>query len=197
MIGINHIKYLSQQDPQWKDLPMSGTTLTIGNDGCAMTCMSMLTDFYGCYQTPAQLAQSPVYDKGGQAQWLNMDFPTFCFRYADSNQFGAFTPDMGLLNAYLDNGHGDPDKACLICITITPYRGGTPYTHFLLGLWPLPETKDIYVIDPWDAKSKPLFLSYPSAKITEVVYFTKWDKTQHGGKLAWQGQGEPVAPLYN
>lgn len=195
---INKIQYESQRDPKWANILMAGSQLTIGNYGCAVTCLSMLSDYYGCKQTPDQIGINPKFIPGGSVNWIALDFPTFSFRYSDGNLFNTNQSviDNGLLKSYLsdvDNG----DRSAIIQITVAPPKGGQSYTHFLVGLWPLPDTQDIMVIDPWDGKSKPLFLSYPYAKITEVCYFTRWDKTKHAGKQAWQGQLKPIAPLFN
>lgn len=198
MNGINTIKYLSQQDPRWRDIKIGNSQYTVGNYGCALTCISMVSDYFGCFQDPGQLAVNPKVAPDGSVNWTTLDFPNFSFRYADGNLFSSkFSPDNEMLKSYLDNNGKGGDRACIIQLVITPYKNGTPFTHFLLGLWALPETNDIMVIDPWDGKSKPLLLSYPSGRINEVCYFQRWDKTKHNGKQAWQGQIKPVAPLYN
>jgi hypothetical protein len=195
MNGINKIQYISQQDPKWRDIKMSGSQLTIGDYGCAITCVSMLTDYYGCKQTPDQIGTNPKFVVNGNMNWIGLDFPTFSFRYADGNQFNTNKSviDNALLKSYLSDIYNG-DRSAIIQITVTPPKGGKSYTHFLVGLWTLPD--DIMVIDPWDGKSKPLFASYPYSKITEVCYFTRWDKSKKGGKQAWQGQLKPEAPFY-
>ena len=195
---INGSKYQSQNDPKWKNLLMAGSNLTIGNYGCAATCVSMLTEYYGCYQTPQQIAQNQKFNGGGSMNWINLDFPTFSFRWSDGNIFNTNQSviNQGCLKYYLSDAQNG-DKSCIIQITVTPYKGGQPYTHFVVGLWFDTEKNDIYIIDPWDGKSKYLQLSYPTGKITEVCYFTRWDKTKNNNKQAWQGAKQPVAPLYN
>ena len=47
---------LSQQDPQWKSQQLGfDNTITIGTDGCALTCLTMLVNGYGFSETPASL----------------------------------------------------------------------------------------------------------------------------------------------
>jgi hypothetical protein len=199
MNGINNVKYLSQRDPQWASVLLNGSDLTIGDYGCTVTCISMLSDYYGCKMTPDQIGKNPNFVRLGNVVWTGLDFPTFSFRYGDGNAINSNKSviDNAGLNSYLSDVNNG-DRSAIIQITVTPPKGGSSYTHFLVGLWALPDTNDIMVIDPWDGKSKPLFLSYPYAKITEACYFTKWDKTKHNGKQAWQmGLGEPVAPLFN
>ena len=191
--------YESQQDPRWRDIKMDNSNLTVGGYGCALTCISMLTDYYGCFQTPGQLALLHNVCPGGNINWTTLDFPTFSFRYADGNLMNTNQSviNADILKSYLSDVNNG-DRSAIIQITVTPPKGGASYTHFLIGDWLLPLTNDIKVIDPWDGKSKDLFLSYPNAKITEVCYFTRWDKARWGGKQAWQmGWGTPKAPLFN
>lgn len=190
------LKYLSQRDPKWGDVILSGSSLRMKDYGCALTCISILTDYYGCYTEPGVLAVNPKFCINGNVSWIGLDFPTFSFRWADGNLFNTALSiiDNGLLKNYCSNA-SNGDRAAIIQITVTPPKGGQPYTHFLVGLWTTDD--DIHVLDPWDGKSKYLFASYPYAKITEVCYFTKWDKTKHNNKQAWQGAKQPMAPLYN
>ena len=199
MDGINQIKYLSQRDPAWSSILLNGSDLTIGNFGCAITCISMLSDYYGCKVTPDKIATNPKAVTVGNVSWIGLDFPTFSFRYADGNVMNTDQSiiDNECLKSYLSDGNNG-DRSAIIQITVNSPKSNSSYTHFLVGLWMLPDTNDIMVIDPWDGKSKPLFLSYPYAKITEVCYFTRWDKVRWGGKNAWQmGWGKPKAPLFN
>jgi len=49
---------LSQRDPGWKDEPLGfDSTITIGSDGCALTCLAMLVNGYSFNETPATLNQ--------------------------------------------------------------------------------------------------------------------------------------------
>ena len=47
---------LSQNDPRWKDLKLGfSTTVTIGSQGCALTCLAMMATGYGYKETPETL----------------------------------------------------------------------------------------------------------------------------------------------
>lgn len=184
MLGVNHIDYISQLDPRWKDKPLGDSKLTIGSDGCAVTCYSYVTDFFGKRLMPDQIAANGEYVKNGQVQWFKLPD----FYYVDGNNFTYNFPiDQSLLDAFIESSK-DEDKenrAAVIGLYITPPRNGTPYTHFVLPLWR--SYGDIYVIDPIDGKSKNLFISYPNSHIYEVVYFYKGRK-----RVA----SKPVPPKY-
>ncbi len=48
---------LSQRDPRWKDVPLGfgGNGITIGSDGCLLTCLAMVANGLGFQETPATL----------------------------------------------------------------------------------------------------------------------------------------------
>lgn len=45
--------YLSQRNPKWGNKPIGNSNSLIKDYGCTVTCISMLSDFYGCYKDPA------------------------------------------------------------------------------------------------------------------------------------------------
>lgn len=58
--------YLSQLDQRWASLKLGLSKLTVGRFGCTTTCISMLSDYFRCYRSPADLAaQSDLYTTEG------------------------------------------------------------------------------------------------------------------------------------
>ncbi len=49
--------YLSQQDPQWKNVKLGFGNVTLGTDGCAVTALTMLVNGYSYNETPKTLNQ--------------------------------------------------------------------------------------------------------------------------------------------
>ena len=48
--------YLSQRDPRWTNEKLGfDTSVTIGTDGCTLTCLAMLVNGYGFSETPSTL----------------------------------------------------------------------------------------------------------------------------------------------
>lgn len=48
--------FLSQRDPKWRGETLGfDTSLTLGSDGCALTCLAMLVNGYGFDETPSTL----------------------------------------------------------------------------------------------------------------------------------------------
>jgi len=81
--------YLSQRDPRWaNELLGFDTTVTIGTDGCTLTCLTMLVNGYGFSETPSTLNRklkdmgSGVGFLGSLIVWpgLTQAFPKIVFR---------------------------------------------------------------------------------------------------------------------
>ena len=186
MTVINNIKYLSQQDPRWSMDKIGDSTMTIWRYGCTTTCISMLTDYFGCYQTPDKIATNLKNYIGGNVWWSNLDFPTFSFRWEDGNQMtkNPKDVDLNIVKAWLAP---NPDRACILEVA----NG----SHWVVGLWYNDYDQDILAIDPWTGTTCYVFKTYKN--ITEASLFIRWDKTKHGGKKAFQWAIRPVSPLFN
>jgi hypothetical protein len=69
--------YLSQRDPRWKDEKLGfDDTATIGTDGCALICLTMLVNGYRFNETPDTLNQKlKAMAPGAGSKWLNVREP--------------------------------------------------------------------------------------------------------------------------
>ncbi|MCF6278439.1 MAG: C39 family peptidase, partial [Anaerolineales bacterium] len=47
--------YISQQNPQWKNKRLGFSNLTIGTDGCTVTCLTIYVNGFGYTETPATM----------------------------------------------------------------------------------------------------------------------------------------------
>jgi hypothetical protein len=81
--------YLSQRDPRWASENLGfDSTVTIGTDGCTLTCLTMLVNGYGFSETPSTLNRklkdmgSGVGFLGGLIVWpgLTQAFPKIVYR---------------------------------------------------------------------------------------------------------------------
>jgi len=78
------MKIISQRDPKWSGLKIGKSPLTIGMYGCALTSLSMLSDWYGDYKDPAWIAKNLEFTKEGLILWSSMNgkLPmNFVYRY--------------------------------------------------------------------------------------------------------------------
>lgn len=181
MKAINEIKYLSQRDPKWSDVKLGSSNITVGRYGCTSVCLSMLSDYFDCFQDPKQIATNlRNYSGDGNINWIGLNFPSFSFRWREGNLFSnKQNLDMEMIKSYIKH----PDRAALLEVA--------DHSHWVLALWETYD-KDILAIDPWNGRTCEVFKDYKN--ITGASLFVKWtDKT----KKAWQGKGQPVAPKYN
>lgn len=63
------MKVLSQSDPKWASKTIGDTNFTIGRLGCTISCLSMLSDYYGCYLPPDVLAKELVFTDEARVYW--------------------------------------------------------------------------------------------------------------------------------
>lgn len=72
--------YLSQRDPRWSTWLLGKSKLTVGRFGCTTTCISMLSDFFGSFIAPKDLAKDEsLYTYGGLIIWENLNIPNMQF----------------------------------------------------------------------------------------------------------------------
>lgn len=64
------MKHLSQLNPQFSGTFIGNTSLRIGRFGCALCCLSMTSDLFGCYKSPAEIARMlPLFNAQGELIW--------------------------------------------------------------------------------------------------------------------------------
>lgn len=66
------MQVLSQRDPRWANEKLGTSYVTVGRYGCTITCLSMLSDFFGRFKTPRYLAKYLKYTKDGLIIWGSM-----------------------------------------------------------------------------------------------------------------------------
>lgn len=78
---------LSQQDPRWSKVFLAPSKLTIGRYGCTTTCISMLSDYFKCFETPDRMIGKNTfytdenYPNGpGLILWHKIKFEKFAFQ---------------------------------------------------------------------------------------------------------------------
>lgn len=75
---------LSQRNKGWGELFIGKSPLKIKDYGCALTSLSMLSDWYGDYKDPAWIAENLTFTKEGLIIWQSMNgkLPmNFVYRY--------------------------------------------------------------------------------------------------------------------
>ncbi|MEI6529689.1 MAG: hypothetical protein WCN88_04855 [Candidatus Falkowbacteria bacterium] len=183
MDGINSIKYLSQRDEKWSTDKMGNSNITIGRYGCLLTCISMMSDYFGCYKSPKELATNPHnFDDAGGLQWINLSFPNFGFRWREGSQINVPNEviDMKMIDSYLTEGKNHSDRAVVLNVANK--------SHWVLALWKT-QDGDYLAIDPWTGKTCSVLETY--GNINGASLFIR------GSNNHWKGTGKPQSPLYN
>ena len=127
------MKILSQRDPKWAPDKLGSSQLTLGKFGCTTTCISMLTDFFGCFQSPLQIAHNiHNYTKEGLIIWENLKF--------DKMKFDTrirWAPGENVIN----NALRDLNQAIMLEVN--------NHSHWVLALRKTLIGKSWIVADPW------------------------------------------------
>jgi hypothetical protein len=175
-------KYLSQRDPQWINEKLGfDDTLTIGTDGSALACLSMLVNGYGYNETPSSM-NSKLKDMGSGIGFLGSlivwpgltrAFPRIVFRRIVVCRSQPAPLDE--INASLDAG-----QALLVEIDRSPSPGLQNHWVVLYAR----QEDDYLMLDPWpqppDNAPTSLVRRYglarhPGEFITTVAWYTVVD----------------------
>lgn len=147
------MKYLSQRDPLWSLVKLGASSLTVGRYGCTTTCISMLSDYFGCYRNPGDLAKNAAnYTPDGLVNWSKLKFQFFSFK---ERVFGEQKPRI--LAAMKD-----PAQAVILQVD---------GFHWVVGISKALLRDDWVIIDPWDGKKKNLKSSYKA--VTGAAFFSR------------------------
>ncbi len=125
------MKYLSQRDPRWANKKLGASSLTLGRFGCTTTSLSMLTDYFGKYWSPPEIAGTKAfYTTSGLVQWEKLKLPMkFVSRIRTRN------------DSAIQASIKDPDKAVLLNV-----NNGA---HWVVALRKAVIGDDYLVVDPW------------------------------------------------
>ena len=147
------MNHLSQRNPNWANLHLLPSKLTVGRYGCTTTCISMLSDYFKCYGSPAHVIDKNIkYTVDGLVIWASINFPNFKF---ESRTFSFNAP-------MIDRAINDPNRAVILNV-------GNK-SHWVVALRKVPFTKLYWILDPWDGKVK---LSSAYSTIDGAAHFIR------------------------
>ena len=189
--------YLSQRNPQWANEHLGfDTTVTIGTDGCALTCLTMLVNGFGFNETPSSMNRK-LKDLGSGSGFLGSlivwpgltrAFPKILFRHIIVCR-DAPAP-INEINATLDQG-----QPVLLEIDRSPAPGLQNHWVVVYGRQGI----DYLMLDPYalPPDSKPTTLSNrygfgrdPAEFITAAAWYDA------GGNPPSQPAPVPATGLY-
>lgn len=102
--------------PKWAKIKIGNSNKTICSDGCLISSLSFLSQWYGDYKSPEWMAKNLLFTQDGSLIWqsLNEDLPfKFVYRYYSKDD----SKIKGILNS--------KDNACVLRIN---YKG---YVHWV------------------------------------------------------------------
>lgn len=132
---------LSQQDARWAQVKLGQSNLTVGRYGCTTTCLSMLSEYFGAFKTPAQLAGSLKYTPDGLIIWQSL--PSV-LPFKIEKRITFFSP------MDIEISLKDPNKGVILNV-----NNGA---HWVLATYKIPFTNKLYMTnDPWTGTSRASF----------------------------------------
>ena len=133
------MKFLSQTDPHWANVTLGKTRFKISKYGCTTTCISMLSDYFQCYQPPDAIAKEYVqYNMDGEIFW---DTLTLSHMMWEPGLRLKQRDDKSIIVSLKD-----PNKAVILNV-----NNGA---HWVTALSKDIFSNDYWCVDPYDGKKK-------------------------------------------
>lgn len=124
---------ISQRDKKWADNKIGRSNLRIGDYGCTITSIAMLSDYYGCYHDPSWMAKNLSFTPDGLIYWTSVN-DKLCFKW----KYRYKKYDEKIATQYTK----DPDKAVLFEVQWGRARHWVIAIRRLYGsTW--------FIADPW------------------------------------------------
>lgn len=144
---------LSQRDSRWASTKIGYSSITVGRYGCTLTCISMLSDYFGCFLDPKRLASEILkFTKDGLILWGSVTSKIPCMEFEKR----LYKRD----DAEIDLSLKDPKKAVILQVELY---------HWVVALRKLP--LGVYLIaDPWTGTVR---LSTAYKNISGSAHFLK------------------------
>lgn len=170
--GALAVKAQSQNDPRWKNVRLGTGTSTIGQEGCLVTCHSMIACYYGFETDPKQmntwLTANNGYAAGNLYVWnsLNRRYPQLVISlWADCLRTPA---PLNLLDRELDE-----KRPCIVWVDFNP-NTAREEMHWVVITGKL-EGGDYTIVDPWDGWTGSFKKRYgsPSRFIFRIVSYKR------------------------
>lgn len=161
----------SQRDTRWASVPLGGVSgLTIGDEGCTLTCIAMLASRANPLLTPAELnirlKRFGGFTPDGLIVWSRVAPATDnALAYKAGATWRDGPANIGVVATILKRG------PALIQVDFKPITG-TLDTHWVLGLRMTEDASDIVCADPWRGDECQLLKRYarPGWGLARAVY---------------------------
>lgn len=148
------MKILSQHDLLWASRKLGSSNMTVGRYGCTTTCISMLSDYFGSYKSPVELASNTNnYTSNGLIIWKNLKFDKMKF-----DRRSYLQDNTGIHQALID-----PNKAVMLEVNDSQ--------HWVVALRPTWFSNSYWVADPWSGDKCNVIRRYKN--ITGAAFFSR------------------------
>lgn len=128
------MQQLSQRDQRWGAVRIGPTHLTVHDKGCTLTCVSMLSDYFGEFMPPDKIARLPgLFDSTGRIIWSVL--PKYF------HKFKPVVRVQGRSDVRIKTSLVDPKQACILQV-----RNGA---HWVLPVRGTQPAGDYICDDPW------------------------------------------------
>ena len=158
---------MSQNNPAWKNNRLGTSNVTIGQQGCLITCVAMMQKFYGIDTDPARLntwlTANGGYANGNLLYWGKIPFPIAT--WVDCLNTPA---PLSQIDACLERG-----EPCIVWVDFNPATA-TVDMHWVLIIGKLAD-EDYVMVDSWDGVRTNFKSRYKDAKrfIYRIVSYRK------------------------
>ena len=145
--------HLSQQDPRWANITLGNSRFTVAKYGCVTTSISMLSDYFKCFQDPGEIAQKYVkYTLDGLIRWETLSLVHMNFQMRLPTR-----DDQAILQSIKD-----PRQAVILNV-----NNGS---HWVVAIKKALFSNDYWCVDSWDGKVKLAAKTYRN--IVKSVHFS-------------------------
>ena len=144
------MKILNQKDPTWANQAIGQTNLKLKDYGCLIVSLSMLSSWYGIYQSPAYLSRNLKFTDKGLLIWKSIDsvMPMkFVYRYYKKDDCKIKTILMS------------KDEACVLQVNSSHWVVLIGYSEIL----------GYKIADPIDGKKKYIPNNYKITGFSELT----------------------------
>lgn len=147
------MQLFSQRDPAWRGVHVGTSGKTLGQIGCTVTGLAMLSTYFGIGMNPPSMAHRLRFTSKGLVYWSSVKFPGWGFQRREYKR-----DDAAILHAI-----NHPDKAVLLEVA--------NHSHWVVGIgvtWPY----NIFrIADPIDGKKATM--SRYQDNITGAAFFER------------------------
>lgn len=163
---INLLKIYNQLDPQWKDKRF-GTSATIGQYGCLVSCIAMICQYYGKDETPASLVDK-VRFSGNLWVWRELEriYPDIKWQGLVNTPDPLTKQQMDFIRERINEGY-----PVILQIDVIPSTSRLD-EHWVLAVDY--NGDDFMIVNPWGGTTHPI-TSY-GEQPQRIIYAYTWYK---------------------